>query len=153
MSTGSFYNHFESKAQLLEVAMAELISELLEALERSSDETEGPVVTLGAYLRTLAGLGMSHPEVALVALTEGFGFVEHAAVLEYLRKPVLAGMENGSFEVCDPCVAVDQVWAVTLTILRAWQRDPASTAQPWVDSVVCHAISALVVSGSGVVSI
>ncbi|MBF6180042.1 TetR/AcrR family transcriptional regulator [Nocardia otitidiscaviarum] len=139
VSTGTFYNYFDGKAQLFDAVMDEVIAEFAEILDVAAATAHGD--TSSAQLRALTRLGFSTPDLASIALGQGFGLLRYPAVFERLVEPVTAEIRVGSIADRDPAMTVDFLWAAVLAALHAWQRNAASVAPAWLESLVCQTLS------------
>ena len=68
---GSFYNHFDSKQELFEVAVDEVVEEYGALLDRLTADIEDPAEVFAASVRITARFPKTHPELARIFARTG----------------------------------------------------------------------------------
>jgi AcrR family transcriptional regulator len=131
---GSFYNHFESKEQLFQIASHEALERWGAMIDRACVGVDDPAEVFVTSLRISGRLGWTHPDLA--------GFLTGAG-LEALDMPVglapralrdiRAGQAAGRFAVPDAEVALSAVAGGLLGLLRLAQRRPGQLDADAVD--------------------
>lgn len=116
---GSFYNHFSSKAELFETAIAETLEEHAAWLERLlADETD-PAAVFATSMRLTGRLVRSRPQVAQVMMGSPFSLLQadlgHAP---HALRDITAAAEAGRFRVDDPAVALACTAGALLASMR-----------------------------------
>ncbi|KUJ65342.1 hypothetical protein ACZ90_49295 [Streptomyces albus subsp. albus] len=104
---GSFYNHFGSKAELFETAVADTIEEYGALLEERTSRLEDPAEAFAAGVRLTGRLVDTHPQMARIMLRTGLNCLHAGDVLIPRGLRVIErGMAAGRFRVGDPRVAL-----------------------------------------------
>lgn len=116
---GSFYNHFESKAELFEVAASEVLEQYGAALDRACEGLSDSAEIYAVGVRMTARLALTQPGVARVLLEVGLSYldVEQGLAPRALRD-IERGIEAGRFTVANPSVALASTAGCVLAFLR-----------------------------------
>lgn len=95
---GSFYNHFTSKAELFEAAVAQTLEEYGAMLDAASVGLDDPAEVYAVGVRMTARLGSTHPAVAQILAHTGYTYVvsEEGLAPRALRD-IERGIEAGRF--------------------------------------------------------
>ena len=72
---GSFYNHFDSKEELFEAAVNEVLDDLGAILDKLSVEGEDPAETFARSFRLVGRLFRRRPEMCRVLLNSGLTLI------------------------------------------------------------------------------
>jgi len=133
---GSFYNHFESKAELFEVAVAEVLEEYGAALDRACDGLEDSAEIYAVGVRMTARLAESHPEVARILLQVGLTYVasDQGLAARALRD-IRRGIDAGRFKVDNPTVGLASTAGCVLAFLQLSLDRPGSFADGDADAL------------------
>jgi AcrR family transcriptional regulator len=104
---GSFYNHFESKEELFEAAVNEVLDELGAMLDKLSTEGEDPAMTFARSFRLIGRLFRRRPEMCRVLLNSGLTLIssDRGLAPRALRDISVAG-RAGRMTVDDPALAL-----------------------------------------------
>lgn len=104
---GSFYNHFESKADLFEVAVAEVLESYGAQLDRACEGIDDQAERYAIGIRQTARLAITAPAVAQVLAVSGSAYLlsDHGLAPRALRD-IEAGIAAGRFHVDNPTVAL-----------------------------------------------
>jgi AcrR family transcriptional regulator len=104
---GSFYNHFDSKEELFEAAVNEVLDDLGAILDKLSAEGEDPAMTFARSFRLIGRLFRRRPEMCRVLLNSGLTLIsaDRGLAPRALRDIILAG-RAGRFTVDDPELAL-----------------------------------------------
>jgi AcrR family transcriptional regulator len=116
---GSFYNHFDSKEDLVEAVVAEHVGSLTEAIISYAAELEDPAETAAVAHRNFVRLAFEDRQLAwlLVHLDRADAILESASHPHL--GPVLArGMQSGRFEGIEIDVAVSFIVGATVAVMR-----------------------------------
>jgi AcrR family transcriptional regulator len=117
---GSFYNHFESKEDLVAAVARESVAALAEAVLSELPESGDPAVRASMADRRFIRLAYEDPELArrLVNLHHGDDvFVR--ATLPYARRTLEVGVREGRFEVADMDVLLITLAGSAFALIRA----------------------------------
>jgi AcrR family transcriptional regulator len=136
---GSFYNHFDSKDDIVEAVVEEAIAGLVAAITARSTRLPDPEEAAIVPLRRFVRLAYDDPDFAglLVNLERADAIFEHA-VLPFAVRELERGIREGVFEIPDVGIAVTAVIGGALAIMR---RILAGQLPPDADAV--HAESVL----------
>jgi AcrR family transcriptional regulator len=116
---GSFYNHFESKDELVATVVTESLQELSEALLAGIEDADAAdVVTLSAT--RIVRLAFEDPEFArlIVHLNDGDALFT-TAIRPFAKRAVDAGIASGRFPVLDEEVALTVIIGGAIAVMRA----------------------------------
>ncbi|HXY66035.1 MAG TPA: TetR/AcrR family transcriptional regulator [Mycobacterium sp.] len=104
---GSFYNHFESKEQLFQAAVNDVLDELGTILDKLTAEGEDPAETFARSFRLAGRLFRRRPEMSRVLLNTGLTMIsaDRGLAPRALRDIRLAALA-GRFTVDDPVLAL-----------------------------------------------
>lgn len=104
---GSFYNHFATKAELFDAAVAETLEEHGALLDEITAGIEDPAEVFAASVRLTARLHKTHPQIAQIMANTGPTYLTSPSGLapRALRDIELA-TAAGRFDVADPVVAL-----------------------------------------------
>ena len=83
---GSFYNHFDSKAELFDAALAQTMEELGQLLDDVTRDTDDPAQVFATAVRITARLPRTHPQLAKIMLRTGLPYLTTEQVRD--RRPV-----------------------------------------------------------------
>lgn len=116
---GSFYNHFESKEELVERVITESLQTLSEALLAGLEDADAAdLVTLSCH--RIVRLAYDDPEFArlLVHLNHGDALFA-TAIRPYAKRVVDAGIASGRFPVLDEEVTLTLIIGGAFAVMRA----------------------------------
>jgi AcrR family transcriptional regulator len=104
---GSFYNHFDSKEELFQVAVNEVLDEVGEILDKLTAEGEDPADTFARSFRLVGRLFRRRPEMTQVLLNTGLTMIsaDRGLAPRALRE-IDAATRAGRFSVDDPTLAL-----------------------------------------------
>ncbi|CAK7284070.1 AcrR family transcriptional regulator [Streptomyces misionensis JCM 4497] len=109
---GSFYNHFSSKTELFEAAVADVMEEMGELLDKLSSTVEDPAAAFAQSVRLAGRLAHARPQVAQIFVRHGLatyiGSSEGLAprALRDISAGVTAGrFRTGNVKLALACVA------------------------------------------------
>lgn len=118
VALGSFYNHFESKEDIVEAVIADSLQSMTETLAAEPVEDAAELVSIA--VRRFVGLAYSDPEFASVIV-----HLNHAvalfstAIFPAASTAVQRGIAEGRFDVPDLDVAVTGILGGALSVMRA----------------------------------
>jgi AcrR family transcriptional regulator len=120
VALGSFYNHFESKEELVEAVVAETIVALTEAIVARMEQLDDPAEGVSYANREFVRLAYDNPELArlLVNLDRADAQFE-MMVLPWALEALNGGIAAGRFDVVDPDVVLTGIVGSALAIMRA----------------------------------
>ena len=138
---GSFYNHFDSKEQLLEAAVADVLDAHGALLDRLTASIEDPAETFAASFRLTGRLFRQRPQESEILLANGSALLssERGLAPRALRD-IKAAANAGRFRVDDPELALATAGGALLglgTLLREDRdRDDAHAADTVTENVL-----------------
>ncbi|GAC1398473.1 MAG: TetR/AcrR family transcriptional regulator [Mycobacterium sp.] len=138
---GSFYNHFESKEQLFEAAVAEVLDAHGALLDQLTASIEDPAETFACSFRLTGRLFRRRPQESQILLANGMALIlsERGLAPRALRD-IKAATRAGRFTVDDPDLALALAGGALLglgNLLRAQpDRDDAEAADTVTEDVL-----------------
>jgi AcrR family transcriptional regulator len=118
VALGSFYNHFESKEDIVDAVVTDSLRELAETLATGS--VEDPAELVSVAIRRFVGLAYDDPAFArLVVHLNHADALFAAAVHPAARRAVDLGVDSGRFEITDVEVAVTSILGGSLALMRS----------------------------------
>jgi AcrR family transcriptional regulator len=116
---GSFYNHFDSKAELFDAALTEAMEELGQLLDDMTRDIDDPAQVFATAVRITARLPRTHPQLAKIMLRTGLPYLtaEQALTPRALRD-LQSAKRAGRFAIDDPHVALACTGGALLGVLQ-----------------------------------
>jgi AcrR family transcriptional regulator len=116
---GSFYNHFDSKAELFDAALTEAIEELGQLLDDVTRDIDDPAQVFATAVRITARLPRTHPQLAKIMLRTGLPYLttEQALTPRALRD-LRQAKRAGRFAIDDPHIALACTGGALLGVLQ-----------------------------------
>ncbi|MCL8009947.1 TetR/AcrR family transcriptional regulator [Streptomyces sp. AS02] len=116
---GSFYNHFDSKVELFEAAVADALEEFGQAFDERLTGIDDPAELLAAGFRLSARMAESHPELMQVLRRRGLGHIhsDNGLARRALRD-LQVGVASGRFTTLDPAVALSALGGTLLSLVE-----------------------------------
>ncbi|WP_089106302.1 TetR/AcrR family transcriptional regulator [Streptomyces hyaluromycini] len=116
---GSFYNHFESKTELFEAAVADALEEYGQAFDTHLAGIDDPAELVAAGFRLSARLTTSHPELMQVLRRRGLGHIHSDnGLARRASRDLRAGIASGRFTALDPTFALTGLGGVLLSLVE-----------------------------------
>lgn len=104
---GSFYNHFDSKEELFQAAVNEVLDELGAILDKLTGEGEDPAETFARSFRLVGQLFRQRPEMSRVLLNTGLTLISaDRGLAPRALRDIDAATRAGRFSVDDPTLAL-----------------------------------------------
>jgi AcrR family transcriptional regulator len=104
---GSFYNHFDSKEDLFQAAVNEVLDELGAILDKLTGEGEDPAETFARSFRLVGRLFRRRPEMSRVLLNTGLTLISaDRGLAPRALRDIDAATRAGRFSVDDPKLAL-----------------------------------------------
>jgi AcrR family transcriptional regulator len=138
---GSFYNHFDSKEQLFEAAVAEVLDTHGALLEHLTSAIEDPAETFACSFRLTGRLFRRRPQESQILLANGIALLtSELGLAPRALRDIEAGVQAGRFTVDDPELALAMAGGALLglgNLLRAQpDRDDAASADAVTEDVL-----------------
>ena len=104
---GSFYNHFSTKSEPFEAAVADVLEELGELFDRLSVDVEDAATAFAQSVRLMLRLCRSRPQISAVLVREGMHYMveSEGGVAPRLLRDLRAGVASGRFLKAEPRLA------------------------------------------------
>ncbi|MEU0225514.1 TetR/AcrR family transcriptional regulator [Streptomyces sp. NPDC006284] len=116
---GSFYNHFESKTELFDAAVADALEEFGQSFDERLAGIDDPAELVAAGFRLSARMAKSHPEVMQVLRRRGLGHLhsDNGLASRALRD-LQVGIASRRFTAVDPVVALSALGGTLLSLVE-----------------------------------
>src|SRR4029079_13768546 len=138
---GSFYNHFESKEQLFEAAVAEVLDSHGALLDHLTSSIDDPAETFACSFRLTGRLFRRRPQESRILLANGMELLSSdLGLAPRALRDIEAAVRAGRFTVDDPELALSVAGAALLglgNLLRSQpDRDDAAAADTVTEDVL-----------------
>ncbi|WP_331245419.1 TetR/AcrR family transcriptional regulator, partial [Mycobacterium colombiense] len=138
---GSFYNHFDSKEQLFDAAVADVLDAYGAMLDRLTESIDDPAETFATSFRLTGRLFRRRPQESQILLANGLALLSSPnGLAPRALRDIKAGVEAGRFTVDDPELALAMAGGALLglgNLLRDQpDRDDAQAADTVTESVL-----------------
>ena len=133
---GSFYNHFQSKEQLFEAAVEDVLENLGSLLDEVTAGIDDPALVFAQSFRLVGRWHRRNPELSQVFLANGLAMAgsDHGLAPRAMRD-VEAGVRSGRFTVRDPALALTILAGATLCLGQFLHDHPERDDAEAVDQV------------------
>ncbi|MFJ8142822.1 TetR/AcrR family transcriptional regulator [Streptomyces sp. NPDC096013] len=116
---GSFYNHFESKAELFEAAVVDALEEFGQEFDERLTGIDDPAERVAGGFRLSARMAESHPELMQVLRRRGLGHIHSGKGLaRRALRDLEVGIASGRFTPVDPVVALSALGGTLLSLVE-----------------------------------
>jgi AcrR family transcriptional regulator len=133
---GSFYNHFTSKAELFETAVADVLEEMGELLDALSSDLADPAGAFAQSVRLAGRLAHRRPEAARILVSHGPADMDSGRGLApRALRDITAGIEAGRFHVASPQLALAGAAGSLLATVHLSLADPDFAADAVYDQL------------------
>jgi AcrR family transcriptional regulator len=120
VALGSFYNHFQSKEELVEEVVADTIEALAEAMVDPMNQLSDPAEAVSYATRMFLGLTRDNQPLAWLLINlDGADAQFERAVLPVALGALDRGIAAGRFEIADTHVALTGIVGGTVAVMRA----------------------------------
>ncbi|RDH74804.1 TetR/AcrR family transcriptional regulator [Mycolicibacterium moriokaense] len=138
---GSFYNHFESKEQLFEAAVADVLDSHGALLDQLTASVDDPAETFACSFRLTGRLFRRRPQESQILLANGIALMSSdLGLAPRALRDIEAGVAAGRFTVDDPELALAVAGGALLglgNLLRNQpDRDDAAAADTVTEDVL-----------------
>ncbi|BBZ43781.1 TetR/AcrR family transcriptional regulator [Mycobacterium parmense] len=122
---GSFYNHFDSKEQLFEAAVVDVLDAHGAMLDRLTAPFDDPAEAFATSFRLTGRLFRRRPRESEILLANGLGLLssERGLAPRALRD-IKAGVQAGRFRIDDPELALAMAGGALLGLGKLLRDDP-----------------------------
>lgn len=133
---GSFYNHFDSKEQLFEAAVADVLDAYGAMLDRLTEAIDDPAETFATSFRLTGRLFRRRPQESEILLASGPALLSSdRGLAPRALRDIRAGVEAGRFQVDDPELALAMAGGALLGLGKLLRDDPDRDDARAADSV------------------
>ncbi|WAU82522.1 TetR family transcriptional regulator [Streptomyces sp. Qhu-G9] len=116
---GTFYNHFESKAELFDTAVVDALEEFGQAIDERLQGTGDPAELVAAGLRLSVRMVDSHPELMQVLRHRGLAHIHSdRGLAPRALRDLERGVATGRFVAVDPTVALSALGGSLLSLVE-----------------------------------
>jgi AcrR family transcriptional regulator len=122
---GSFYNHFDSKEQLFEAAITDVLDAHGAMLDRLTESIDDPAETFATSFRLTGRLFRRRPQESEVLLANGSVLLSSdRGLAPRALRDIKAGVEVGRFKVDDPELALAMAGGALLGLGKLLRDNP-----------------------------
>ncbi|OBI86397.1 TetR family transcriptional regulator [Mycobacterium asiaticum] len=122
---GSFYNHFDSKEQLFEAAVADVLDAHGALLDRLTVAIEDPAETFATSFRLTGRMFRQRPQESEILLANGLSLLSSdRGLAPRALRDIKAGMASGRFTIDDPELALAIAGGALLGLGALLRNDP-----------------------------
>jgi AcrR family transcriptional regulator len=133
---GSFYNHFESKEQLFEAAVAEVLDAHGALLDHLTSSIEDPAEMFACSFRLTGRLFRRRPQESQILLANGTRLLSsEIGLAPRALRDIQAGVKAGRFTVDDPELALSVAGGALLGLGNLLRNQPDRDDAAASDSV------------------
>jgi AcrR family transcriptional regulator len=141
---GSFYNHFDSKEELFEAALTEVLDLHGSLLDELTKSLEDPAEAFACSFRLTGRLFRQRPQESRVLLSSGLALLSSdRGVAPRARRDVSAGIDAGRFRVKDLTLAMAVVGGALLGLGQLLHDEPDRDGAEAADAVTEHVLTLL----------
>jgi AcrR family transcriptional regulator len=136
VGVGSFYNHFDSKDQLFQVALNEVLDAHGAVLDALTATVEDPAETFAASYRLTGRMFRRRPDMSRVLLNSGLALLSSdRGLAPRAKRDIAAATAAGRFQVSDPQLAVAVVGGALLGLAQLLHDEPERDEAEATDAV------------------
>ena len=122
---GSFYNHFDSKEQLFEAAVADVLDAHGAMLDRLTESIDDPAETFATSFRLTGRLFRQRPQESEILLAHGPALLSsQRGLAPRALRDIKAGVDAGRFHLDDPELALAMAGGALLGLGQLLRDDP-----------------------------
>ncbi|MET9451555.1 TetR/AcrR family transcriptional regulator [Streptomyces cinerochromogenes] len=115
---GSFYNHFESKTELFDAAVADALEEFGQVIDERVAAIDDPAELVAAGFRLTARMADSHPELLRILRDSGLAHIHSDSGLSpRALRDLEAGIASGRFTCGSATIALSAVGGTLMSLV------------------------------------
>jgi AcrR family transcriptional regulator len=138
---GSFYNNFDSKEELFDAALTEVLDMHGALLDEFTESLEDPAETFARSYRLTGRLFRRRPQESRVLLSSGLALLSSdRGVAPRARRDISAGVDAGRFHVADMSLAMAIVGGALLGLGQLLHDEPERDDAETADKVTEHVL-------------
>jgi len=119
VGVGSFYNHFESKEELFDAAVADALEEFGQVIDEQLAGADDPAELVAGGFRLAARIADSHPELMSVLRHRGVSQIHSdRGIAPRALRDLQRGIEAGRFAPIDPVYALSGTSGAILSLVE-----------------------------------
>ncbi|MEV5957711.1 TetR/AcrR family transcriptional regulator [Streptomyces sp. NPDC051987] len=122
---GSFYNHFTSKDELFDAAVARTLEEHGALLESVVGDLKDPAEIFAASVRLTGRLQRTHTQMARILVRTGMPYLtSESGLAPQAMRDLRAAADTGRLDIDDPRTSVSMVGGALLGVLHLLETRP-----------------------------
>jgi AcrR family transcriptional regulator len=138
---GSFYNHFQTKEELFEAAITEVLDIHGALLDKLTESVDDPAEAFACRFRLTGRLFRRRPQESRVLLSNGLPLLSSdRGLAPRALRDIVAAVEAGRFQVRDPAIALAVAGGVLMGLGQLLsdqpERDDGQTADDVTEDVL-----------------
>ncbi|MFD1658916.1 TetR/AcrR family transcriptional regulator [Streptomyces caeni] len=131
---GSFYNHFTSKDELFDAAVALTLEEHGALLDSVVGDLKDPAEVFAASVRLTGRLQRTHPQMARILVRTGMSYLtSDGGLAPQAMRDLQAAADSGRLDIDDAYTAVAMVGGALLGVLHLLETRPDLDAERVTD--------------------
>ena len=141
---GSFYNHFDSKEQLFDAAITEVLDVHGDLLDGITDALDDPAEAFARSFRLTGRMFRRRPQESRVMLSNGLSLLSaDKGLAPRALRDIVAATKAGRFDVDDPGLALAVVGGALLGLGQLLHDEPDRDDAEAADKVTEHVLKLL----------
>lgn len=145
---GSFYNHFDTKAELLEAAVVEVLEEHGALLDEITADYDDLAQVFAASVRLTVLLHETHPQIARIITNAAPAYRNAPTSLgPRALRDLAKAQEAGRFDIDNPAIALACASGAILGVLNTLGDDPVPGVRHAADEVAVNLLRMFGLSG------
>jgi AcrR family transcriptional regulator len=136
---GSFYNHFTTKAELFDAALADVAESYGQFLDSTTEHLTDPAEVFALSVRMTGRMLTTRPQAARIISRTGLSFLSsEIGLAPRALRDLQLGMDAGRFSVQNPLVALASAGGALLGLLHISRAHPELVDEAAFDELAEH---------------